>query len=210
MSLRRTALIGVAAGSAAAAGLVALALTASTSQASTDGTPASASAPAASTFGKGLVLKAQTVHESEVDNGPDGPSVGDRFVFADKLTMWGGHGKSGDKKVGTTGVDCVITDLVKDDGEVTDSTMQCLGTLSLKGGQVTVQGLIKWSEKVSRVAITGGTGVFAGASGVMEVASTKDDEVSKLTLRLHRTGGHAWDAHPGDWDENGNWTVAAS
>ena len=199
MTIRRTALIGVAAGSAAAAGLVALALTASTSQASTDRAPASASAPAGSTFGKGLVLRAETVHESEVDNGPDGPSVGDRFVFSDKLTMWGS-----DKKVGTDGVDCVITDLVKDDGEVTDSTMQCVGTLSLKGGQVAVQGLVRWSEKVSRVAITGGTGVFAGASGVMEVASTKDDEVSKLTLRLHRTGGHPWDAHPGDWDEKGD------
>lgn len=199
MTIRRTALIGVAAGSAAAAGLVALALTASTSQASTDG----AAAPAKTAFSKGLVLKATTVHESEVDNGPDGPSVGDRFVFADKLMLWGK-----DKKVGTDGVDCVITDVVKDDGKVTDSTMQCVGTLSLKGGQVTVQGLAKWSEKVSRGAVTGGTGVFTGASGILEVES-KDEKTSKLTLRLHRGGGFGWDAHPGDWDEDGNWTVSS-
>jgi hypothetical protein len=199
MTIRRTALIGVAAGSAAAAGLVALALTASTSQASTDG----AAAPAKTAFSKGLVLKATTVQSFDVDNGAEGPSMGDRYLFSDKLTLWGK-----DKKVGTDGVDCVVLNVVKDDGKVTDSTMQCVGTLSLKGGQITVQGLAKWSEKVSRVAVTGGTGVFTGATGTLEVES-KSEEVSKLTLRLHRSGGFGWDSHPGDWDEDGNWAVSS-
>lgn len=204
MSIRRTATIGLLAGSAAAAGLVALAVTATSSQASTSAaatsTAAASSPQVPAAFGRVMVFKAVTTEHADIDNGAEGPSVGDRFVFGDTLYAWGTK-----KKVGTDGGDCALVH-VKDKGK--EITAQCVATLSLKGGQITVQGLADvTSGKPSTVAVTGGTGLYRGATGTLTV-DDQSETVAKLTLRLTRGGfaGGGWEADD-DWSGMGPGAV---
>ncbi|MEU2711955.1 hypothetical protein [Streptomyces sp. NPDC007205] len=85
--------------------------------------------------------------------GGPGLSVGDEFVYADKLFR---HGK----QVGQDGSSCQVTKLV---GE--KITTNCVLSVQLPGGQITAQSLwVKGTDTV-RMAVTGGTGVYRGATG---------------------------------------------
>jgi hypothetical protein len=94
-----------------------------------------------------------------VDVAPTGPSLGDEIVFSETLRR---HGR----EVGTSGVVCTATE-VTPPYEVT--TFQCVATLSLRRGQITLQGLVEIQGEGDMgpftVAITGGTGAFRGAGG---------------------------------------------
>ncbi len=96
-----------------------------------------------------------------VDNGPRGESPGDRFGFTEKLFQ---HGD----RVGHDAVDCTIMRATR-----RSFTMQCVGTLTLKGrGQITIQGAITFSETSGdefSLAVTGGTKEFRGVNGEMVV-----------------------------------------
>jgi hypothetical protein len=94
-----------------------------------------------------------------VDVAPAGPSLGDEFVFSETLTR---HGR----EVGVSGVVCTATE-VTPPYEVT--TFHCVATLSLRRGQITLQGLVEIQGEGDMgpftVAITGGTGAYRGAGG---------------------------------------------
>jgi hypothetical protein len=143
----------------------------------------SSGATAADGKGKGkhdrdsLRLVATTLQEEFVDLGAPGPSLGDQLVFSEVLRQRG-------REVGTSGVVCVVTEAVP---PYTVLTFHCVGTLSLRRGQITLQGLLEVQGEDDpgpfTVAITGGTGAFRGASGQAVVRDISGDRsVYKLSF----------------------------
>lgn len=125
----------------------------------------------ASAHGKGkktLRLVATEIQSEFLDVGAAGPSLGDRLVFSERLTRKG-------REVGTSGVVCTITQTTP---PYDVFTFQCVGTLSLRRGQITLQGLLEIQGEDDRgpftVAITGGTGAYRGASGQATVRQVSD------------------------------------
>jgi hypothetical protein len=114
---------------------------------------------AAHSNGKTLRLVATQDQSESLDLGTPGPSLGDELVFSELLRERG-------RQVGTSGVVCTVT-AVEVPYEVL--TYNCVGTLSLRRGQITLQALIEVQGADDMgpwdVAITGGTGAFRGASG---------------------------------------------
>jgi hypothetical protein len=99
-----------------------------------------------------------------------GPSLGDEIVFSERLSR---HGRS----VGVSGVVCTATQV---EPPYDDLMFHCVGTLKLRRGQITLQGLIEVQGEDDpgpfTVAITGGTGRYKGAGGkavIREVSPTK-------------------------------------
>jgi hypothetical protein len=104
-----------------------------------------------------------------VDLGAQGPSLGDELVFSEVLRQRG-------REVGTSGVVCTVTAIAVP-YEV--QTFHCVGTLSLRRGQITLQGLIEVQGEDDPgpfvVAITGGTGAYRGAGGQATVFDISED-----------------------------------
>jgi hypothetical protein len=120
----------------------------------------------ATSHGKGkrpLRIVATEIQSEFLDLGTPGPSLGDELVFSERLTRRG-------REVGVSGVVCTTTQVVPP-YEVT--MFHCVGTLRLKRGQITLQGLIEVQGEDDpgpfRVAITGGTGAYTGAGGTAVV-----------------------------------------
>lgn len=87
------------------------------------------------------------------DVGAPGLSVGDEFVYSDKLLRDG-------KQIGEDGSSCQVT---KVDGA--KATTNCVLSLQLPDGQLTAQSLWTEGSDTVRMAVTGGTGAYRGASG---------------------------------------------
>ncbi|WP_432011209.1 allene oxide cyclase barrel-like domain-containing protein [Streptomyces cucumeris] len=87
------------------------------------------------------------------DVGTRGLSVGDEFVYSDKLFQNG-------KQVGEDGSSCQVTKLV---GE--KITTNCVLSVQLSDGQLTAQSLWTKGTDTVRMAVTGGTGAYRGATG---------------------------------------------
>lgn len=119
-------------------------------------------------------LVAKAVEETELDLGKEGFNQGDQFVFADDLYEDG-------KRVGEDGGSCQLVRLAS-----AEATFQCLVTLSLEKGQITVQGLFTAAGDDDPspfvVAITGGTGAYRAARGEVKVETVADDD--RLTVKL--------------------------
>jgi hypothetical protein len=118
------------------------------------------SAPAATgKKAKTLRLVAIQSQQTFLDLGTPGASLGDQLVFSDTVYR---HGR----EAGTDGVVCSITAVAPPYGA---STYQCVGTIRLRDGQITAQGLNQFQGEGDpgpfRLAITGGTGAYSGASG---------------------------------------------
>lgn len=145
--------------------------------------PAVASAGA---NGKQTLRLAAVEEQSEfLDLGAQGPSLGDELVFSEILRHRG-------REVGTSGVVCTVTAI-----EVPYETqaLQCVGTLSLRKGQITLQGAIELQGEEDPgpfvVAVTGGTGAYRGAGGqatVLQVSDTRSVYILRLDSRRNR--GH--------------------
>jgi hypothetical protein len=119
-----------------------------------------AGAPAAG-GGKGKTLRLVAIQKQQqfIDLAPTGPSLGDQLVFSDTVYRNG-------REFGTDGVVCSITQVVP---PYTVATYQCVATIRLRDGMITVQGLNEFQGQGDpgpfRLAITGGTGAYRGASG---------------------------------------------
>lgn len=83
----------------------------------------------------------------QTDVGEHGLSVGDGFIYADKLFQ-------DRKQVGQDGSSCQVTGL---DGAKT--TTNCVLSVQLPDGQLTAQSLWTNDSDTVRIAVTGGTGV---------------------------------------------------
>ena len=108
---------------------------------------------------KPLRLVGTPIQSDFIDLGDPGPSLGDEFIASETLFRRG-------NEVGEAGIVCTTTEVV---GPYDVQTLHCVATLSLRKGQITLQGLIEVQGMDDpgpfTVAITGGTGKFRGASG---------------------------------------------
>ncbi len=108
--------------------------------------------------------------EDFVDVGAEGISLGDQYIFTSKLMK---HGK----QVGHAGVVCTTTS-AENQGE-----SQCVGTARFDGrGQVTIQGSLAGEPRTFGFPITGGTGAYEGAEGMLRVRELSNRE--RLTFHL--------------------------
>ena len=95
------------------------------------------------------------VGETTVDLGQKGDSIGDLLVFANAV-----FDMANKTQVGTDQGYCVRT--------IVGKSWECFWTLTLKAGQITVEGPFM-DEGDSLFAVTGGTGKYAGAKGSMKL-----------------------------------------
>ena len=135
--------------------------------------------------GKSLRVVAVDPEEEFIDVGVAGVSLGDMIVFSETLRV--------DRRdVGRSGGVCTITRGVPP-YDVVD--LQCVVTLRLRGGQVTLQGLNETQGEDDpgpfRLAITGGTGKYRGASGQATFRERSDDRgVYRLRFDDKKRGHH--------------------
>ena len=117
----------------------------------------------------------RTISEHFNDVGKKGPSVGDSFTGTEKLFHRG-------ERVGRDAVGCDVTKASKK-----LFRLHCVVTLSLRGrGDITAQGGVTFKRGQTvrnTVAITGGTGDYAGASGVIRLIEERG-QPSRLQVRL--------------------------
>jgi hypothetical protein len=118
----------------------------------------------------------RAAQDAFLDLGEPEDSLGDQIVFSNDLFRGG-------VKVGTDGG---VGTLVRLEPRVA-ATIQFVATARLPRGQITVQGLVRFTDGPStfQVAITGGTGRFREAHGVLTVEEVSDTE-SLLTFRIIR------------------------
>jgi hypothetical protein len=121
-------------------------------------------------------------HETDLDLGAKGPSVGDRFsVFGDVFRN--------NRRVGAGGYECVTLRYrpgPDPNGPPAALTDQCVGSFSLAKGQITVQGLVDRTGPVPvTIAITGGTGAYRTAHGELQTSGPVNEQGDEpLTLKL--------------------------
>lgn len=108
-------------------------------------------------------------------SGGQGPTLGDEFIFTDGLYQWAG-GKRG-KRVGTTHGIATIT---------SPTTAFFTGTIFLPGGLIQGAGYFRFTARVEKIIVLGGTGRYRNAGG--EVTITKlggeNSEKSSFVVRL--------------------------
>lgn len=118
-----------------------------------------------------------------LDLGAPGPSLGDELVISERLSQ---HGR----EVGESGIVCVVTEATPPYDVL---TLHCVATLSLRRGQITLQGLIEvqgmGDSGPFTVAITGGTGAFFGAGGEARIRNVSDT-MSVYKLRFADSKKH--------------------
>jgi allene oxide cyclase len=107
--------------------------------------------------GERLQLVERVVSETTVDLGPKGDSLGDLLVFSNPV-----YDAENRVKVGGDQGYCVRV--------VVGRSWECFWTLILKDGQITGEGPV-YDGRDSTLAITGGTGKYAGAKGNLNVHS---------------------------------------
>jgi hypothetical protein len=109
-----------------------------------------------------------------IDVGEEGESVGDYLVLkGDPI-----YNRSRTKRVGVVRGDCLIVEEVRS---------ECDATFDLKGGLITAEGPIDFSEQADVVqihAITGGTGAYKTAQGLLELDFSEPDEGLVFIFKL--------------------------
>ena len=135
-----------------------------------------ASPSEASHYGaKQFTLTGKALAFEQVDAGEPGPSLGDRQIITEDVYRGG-------KRVGTSDIECTVVRIAP------KSAVQCFNTTSLPEGQITAQGMVT-SDQEEQVpfqqAITGGTGAYAAAGGVLTVDEA-GDKPAELRFELTR------------------------
>ena len=127
-----------------------------------------------------ITVAGKTTQLNLVDLGEPGFTLGDQIAFSDDLL-----GKPNGKPAGVDGGACTLIRVI--DADAQTGTVQCQVTYSLKGGQVTTQGLLTLTNGgflgTQVAAITGGTGLYRGARGESKLEFVLPGELS-ITLRI--------------------------
>ena len=110
---------------------------------------------AAASAAEQIKVVERPVGETTIDLAAKGDSVGDMLVFANKV-----FDAANKVQVGTDQGYCIRT--------VVGKSWECFWTLTLKAGQITVAGPFSDTGD-SLLAVTGGTGTYAGAKGSMKL-----------------------------------------
>lgn len=103
---------------------------------------------------------------------PGETSPGDKAVFATPL-----FDLSNTTQLATAYGECTQVSAAR-------SPNQCVISIELTDGVITMQGVIDFSETESSVAITGGTGRYRGASGQVNGTNTPDGLTTRLNFLL--------------------------
>jgi hypothetical protein len=126
-----------------------------------------------------------TDQQQDVDVAPTGPGLGDEFVFSSVLLS-----REGGSQVGTDGGVCTAVRPPQGGG---GPTVHCVAAVELERGQITVQGLVTFTDAPTsppfELAVTGGTGAYEGASGHLRVQPLNETD-STLTFVLERSARH--------------------
>ena len=181
-SARRAAVIGSAA-LAVACGTVGVA-------AAAPGGSAAAHSNRATPDGRALTVFAFDINNGGPDPGfipvpgtsPNDFAQGDELIINDQLTLPKLVGK-GFPIVGHDAGVCTLTRLPERDARQTFAN--CVVTAVVRGGSLTVQGILRFSGQQplpGTLAVTGGTGRYAGAGGTVHVGFARDHKI--LTFRL--------------------------
>src|SRR5215813_9761551 len=107
-----------------------------------------------------ITLVERAASDAVTDLGAKGDSAGDILTFANEV-----YDKGNAKKVGTDNGWCART--------VAGKAWECIWTTTLADGQITVEGPF-YDTADSELAITGGTGEYAEASGSLALHSRND------------------------------------
>jgi hypothetical protein len=110
---------------------------------------------AAALAGTSIAVVERATTDAVTDTGATGDSVGDVLTFANAV-----YDAANKVQVGTDQGFCLRTEVGK--------SWECLWTISLADGQITVEGPFL-DKGDSVLAITGGTGKYAGARGQMKL-----------------------------------------
>jgi hypothetical protein len=109
-----------------------------------------------------------------IDVGEEGESVGDYLVLkGDPI-----YNRARTEKVGVVRGDCLV---------VEEARSECDVTFDLEGGLITAEGPIDFSEQADVVqlhAITGGTGAYKTAQGVLELDFSEEQKGILFTFKL--------------------------
>lgn len=116
-----------------------------------------------------ITVVERAVSDSLVDSPPEGDSAGDMLTFANPV-----YDRSNSRKVGRDQGSCIRT--------VVGETWQCSFTTWLPKGSLVVEGPFH-DTRASTLAITGGTGVYSRARGVMHLRAY-DDEGTAFRFRF--------------------------
>jgi hypothetical protein len=132
----------------------------------------------ASSRGQTIRIDAVVAAENFVDVEPVGPSLGDTLIIHDDWKDLDGN------VVGSDGIVCTAT-FIDPDGNL---TFECLLTGHLAAGDLTAQGLftepaVEPPPATAVLAITGGTGIYAQATGSVKVQEVSEEE-THFTFRL--------------------------
>jgi len=107
-----------------------------------------------------IALVERATSDAVTDLGAQGDSAGDILTFANEV-----YDKDNANKVGTDNGWCART--------VAGKAWECIWTTTLAGGQITVEGPF-YDTADSELAITGGTGTYAEASGSLALHARND------------------------------------
>ncbi|BCM72004.1 MULTISPECIES: allene oxide cyclase barrel-like domain-containing protein [Streptomyces] len=120
-----------------------------------------------------LELKVENLQYESVDVGAAGPSQGDMNAFSGTTSRDG-------RIVGLGGGTCEV---VRIEGD--KQTSQCVITARLEKGSLTMQALWERGAPELEMAITGGTGVYKGASGTASYwdIATPDERIRAEIVR---------------------------
>jgi len=115
---------------------------------------------AAAFAGTTIAVVERAATDAVTDTGAPGDTAGDLLTFANPV-----FDAANAKQIGTDQGYCVRTEVGK--------SWECLWTISLADGQITVEGPFL-DKGDSVLAITGGTGKYAGARGQMKLHARND------------------------------------
>jgi|SRR5580700_3417803 hypothetical protein len=156
------------------------------------GVAAAAATPATAAAAAGTVR----YYAFDIDNGTTDPGLipvagsnpakfaqGDVLILNDQVTTtrWAGHGYP---ILGFDSGTCTFTRIPEKNAEQTIAN--CVVSISVKGGSLTVQGAVFFKSgqpQPATLAVTGGTGKFGGKAGVLRVTFTKTHMVLAFTLQ---------------------------
>jgi len=105
--------------------------------------------------GSTIAVVERATSDAVTDTGATGDTAGDLLTFANKV-----YDAANKNQVGTDQGFCIRTEVGK--------SWECYWTLQLAGGQITVEGPFL-DKGDSVLAITGGTGRYAGVRGQMKL-----------------------------------------
>jgi hypothetical protein len=120
-----------------------------------------------------VVLPAIGGHTQFFDFANDGLTLGDRLAIVSPILS-----EDQTERVGTAYGDCWVGDAQLEDG----SPYVCTYILKLQGGDVTTEGLDPHGSSDVPFAVTGGTGVYRGATGQAEYIDT---DVTDIIIHLN-------------------------